>query len=59
MALCSWYLITQEFTMNIFCEHHQDGIRFGYGCFDRLLLNGLIQPFLAWRLDGGSDKPPA
>jgi hypothetical protein len=31
--------------MNAFREHHQDTIRFGYRCFDRLLLNGLIQPF--------------
>ena len=31
--------------MNAFHEHHQDNIRFGYRCFDRLLLNGLIQPF--------------
>jgi hypothetical protein len=31
--------------MDAFREHHQDNIRFGYRCFDRLLLNGLIQPF--------------
>jgi len=31
--------------MNAFYEHHKDGIQFGYRCFDRLLLNGLIQPF--------------
>jgi len=31
--------------MNAFFEHHQDNIRLAYGCFDRLLLNGLIQPF--------------
>jgi hypothetical protein len=31
--------------MNAFYEHHQDSIRFGYRCFDRILLNGLIQPF--------------
>jgi hypothetical protein len=31
--------------MNTFYEHHQHSIRFGYRCFDRLLLNGLIQPF--------------
>src|SRR5215472_5141793 len=31
--------------MNAFCEHHRDNIRFGYRCFDRILLNGLIQPF--------------
>ena len=31
--------------MNAFVEHHQNSIRFAYRCFDRLLLNGLIQPF--------------
>lgn len=31
--------------MNTFYEHHHDNIRFGYRCFDRILLNGLIQPF--------------
>lgn len=31
--------------MNAFYEHHQDSIKFGYRCFDRILLNGLIQPF--------------
>jgi hypothetical protein len=31
--------------MNAFFEHHQDSIRLNYRCFDRLLLNGLIQPF--------------
>jgi DNA-binding transcriptional ArsR family regulator len=31
--------------MNAFAEHHKDNIRFGYRCFDRLLLNGIIQPF--------------
>jgi hypothetical protein len=31
--------------MNTFYEHHQHSIRFGYRCFDRILLNGLIQPF--------------
>ena len=31
--------------MNAFYEHHQDNIRFRYRCFDRILLNGLIQPF--------------
>jgi hypothetical protein len=31
--------------MNTFYEHHHDSIRFGYRCFDRILLNGLIQPF--------------
>jgi hypothetical protein len=31
--------------VNAFCAHHQRNIRFGYRCFDRILLNGLIQPF--------------
>jgi hypothetical protein len=31
--------------MNAFREHHKSSIQFGYRCFDRLLLNGLIQPF--------------
>jgi hypothetical protein len=31
--------------MNTFYEHHHDTIRFTYRCFDRILLNGLIQPF--------------
>jgi hypothetical protein len=31
--------------MNAFYEHHKDNIRFGYRCFDRILLNGLIQLF--------------
>ena len=31
--------------MNAFYEHHKNNIQFGYRCFDRLLLNGLIQPF--------------
>src|SRR5713101_9726354 len=35
----------QEPVMNSFYEHHRDSIRFGYRCFDRILLNGLIQPF--------------
>jgi len=31
--------------MNSCLEHHKDSIRFHYRCFDRILLNGLIQPF--------------
>ena len=31
--------------MNTFCEHHKNNIKFAYRCFDRILLNGLIQPF--------------
>ena len=45
MAVCSPYLNPWSVTMNAFYEHRQDNIRFGYRCFDRLLLNGLIQPF--------------
>jgi hypothetical protein len=45
MAVSSWYLTTQECAMNAFVEHHKNSIQFGYRCFDRLLLNGLIQPF--------------
>jgi hypothetical protein len=44
-AVCSWYLTTQECAMNAFVEHHKNSIQFAYRCFDRLLLNGLIQPF--------------
>jgi hypothetical protein len=32
-------------TMNTFYEHHENSIRFTYRCFDRILINGLIQPF--------------
>jgi hypothetical protein len=31
--------------MNAFYEHHENSIRASYRCFDRILLNGLIQPF--------------
>ena len=31
--------------MNAFYEHHKNNIRFHYRCFDRILLNGIIQPF--------------
>jgi hypothetical protein len=31
--------------MDAFFEHHHDSIRLRYRCFDRILLNGLIQPF--------------
>ena len=29
--------------MNAFIEHHRPSIRFDYSCFDRILLNGVIQ----------------
>jgi hypothetical protein len=45
MAVRSRYLTTREDAMNAFHEHHQGSIRFGYRCFDRILLNGVIQPF--------------
>src|SRR6266446_590281 len=35
----------REPAMNSFYEHHRDSIRWHYRCFDRILLNGLIQPF--------------
>jgi hypothetical protein len=35
--------------MNAFFEHHQHSVRLAYRCFDRLLLNGLIQPFSTTR----------
>ena len=31
--------------MNSFYQHHKDSINWHYRCFDRILLNGLIQPF--------------
>src|SRR5439155_20335636 len=31
--------------VNAFYEHHKNNIRFHYRCFDRILLNGTIQPF--------------
>jgi hypothetical protein len=31
--------------VNAFCEHHKNSIEFSYRCFDRILFNGLIQPF--------------
>lgn len=31
--------------MNAFREHHEHSIRASYRCFDRILLNGLLQPF--------------
>jgi hypothetical protein len=31
--------------MNAFYNHHQNNIRFSYRCFDRILLNAVIQPF--------------
>src|SRR6516162_3817665 len=34
-----------EQAMNTFCDHHKNSINFAYRCFDRILLNGLIQPF--------------
>ena len=31
--------------MNTFREHHEHSIRAIYRCFDRILINGLLQPF--------------
>jgi hypothetical protein len=30
--------------VNPFIEHHQPSIRFQYSCFDRMLLNAVVQP---------------
>jgi len=30
--------------VNPFIEHHRDSIRFQYSCFDRMLLNAVVQP---------------
>src|SRR5713101_3409708 len=30
--------------VNPFVEHHRDSIRFQYSCFDRMLLNAVVQP---------------
>jgi hypothetical protein len=30
--------------VNPFVEHHQKSIRFQYSCFDRMLLNAVVQP---------------
>ena len=38
--------------MNTFYEHHKHSIKFAYRCFDRILLNGLIQPFQQPRASG-------
>lgn len=32
--------------MNRFHRHHRDSILFGYSCFDRMILNGCIVPFM-------------
>jgi hypothetical protein len=31
--------------MDVLFEHHKSSIRFRYRCFDRILLNAVIQPF--------------
>ncbi len=45
MDLCFPVIQHLEAAMNSFYEHHHDSIRFTYQCFDRILLNALIQPF--------------
>jgi hypothetical protein len=34
-----------EAPMDALFEHHRHNIRFRYRCFDRILLNAVIQPF--------------
>src|SRR3954447_25886824 len=36
--------IRKEAAVNPFVEHHQQSIRFQYSCFDRMLLNAIVQP---------------
>jgi hypothetical protein len=38
--------------MNRFHLHHRDSIRFGYGCFDRLILRGAVLPFQSPKRSG-------
>jgi hypothetical protein len=45
MDLCFPVVPHLEAAMNTFYEHHHHSIRLAYRCFDRILLNGLIQPF--------------
>src|SRR5438445_10487684 len=35
--------ISKEAAVNPFVEHHQQSIRFQYSCFDRMLLNAVVQ----------------
>jgi hypothetical protein len=42
--------------MNAFYEHHRDSMLSQCRCFDRILLNGLIQPFQQLRLEGGASS---
>jgi hypothetical protein len=30
--------------MNHFVRHHRQSIQFGYSCFDRIIVSGMIQP---------------
>ena len=45
--------------MNSFYEHHKDSIHWHYRCFDRILLNRLIQPFQHRRGSSDSSIPIA
>src|SRR6266540_2518872 len=36
--------IVRRSAVNPFVEHHQQSIRFQYSCFDRMLLNAVVQP---------------
>ena len=45
--------------MNSFYEHHKDSIHWHYRCFDRILLNGLIQPFQQPERVVGFSREPA
>jgi hypothetical protein len=45
--------------MNSFYQHHKDSINWHYRCFDRILLNGLIQPFQQPERDARGDEGEA
>jgi hypothetical protein len=36
--------VARRSAVNPFVEHHQQSIRFQYSCFDRMLLNAVVQP---------------
>jgi hypothetical protein len=36
--------IVRRSAVSPFVEHHQQSIRFQYSCFDRMLLNAVVQP---------------
>ncbi len=39
--------------MNSFVEHHQESIELEYSCFDRIVVNAIIQPLQQPPIIGG------